>query len=243
MDIKRFYVDIVDINNGNITIKGDEFNHLTRVLRYKVGFKLIACNNHDGFDYLSTIVKINRDNAECKVNDIIKNECLTSTAVTLYQALPKGDKIDLIVQKSIELGTSEIVVFESDNIAETKFNLDRLNRINIEACKQCGRSRVASIRGLLSFSDMINELQRFDKIIVCYEHEKLNTFRRELLVKDIKNLAIIVGSEGGFSMDEITKITSAGGKSVTLGKRILRCETASIVSVGIAMYELGEMER
>ena len=243
MDIKRFYVNSDDISNDIITISGDEFNHLTRVLRYKVGYALIACNNVDGLDYVAEVAEINKDNAVCKITEIVQNECKTKTSVTLYQALPKGDKVDLIVQKSIELGVGDVVIFDSLNVAERKFNLDRLNRINIEACKQCGRSRIANIRGLLDFCDMIDELSQYDKVIVCYEKEKVNTFANELSCSDISKLAIIIGSEGGFDKDEITDIVEAGGRSVTLGSRILRCETASIVSVGIAMYELGEMER
>ena len=243
MDIKRFYVDSEDISDGIITITGDEFNHLTRVLRYKVGYSLIACNNVDGLDYVATIKAINKDSATCKIDEIISNECKTNTAVTLYQALPKGDKIDLIVQKSIELGAGEIVVFNSENVAEKKHNIDRLNRINIEACKQCGRSRIATIRGVIEFDELISELNRYDKVIVCYEKEKINTFKNELSSRNIGSLAIIIGSEGGFSADEVLQIISSGGKSVTLGSRILRCETASIVTVGIAMYELGEMEK
>lgn len=243
MDIKRFYVSPELFDGDMIRIEGGEFNHLTRVLRHKVGYKIIVCNDADGIDYYAEITEINRDFVIAKVYDKQDNECKTNVEVTLYQALPKGDKIDLITQKAVELGVGNIVVFDSEYVSENKFNLDRLDKINVEACKQCGRSRVAKIRGKLAFDEMITELSRYDKVIVCYENEQINTFRSQLEGAKINNLALIIGSEGGFAEKEIEQIKSAGGVSVTLGSRILRAETASIVSIGLAMYELGEMVR
>ena len=161
----------------------------------------------------------------------------------MFQALPKGDKADLIVQKAVELGVQNIVFFNSDYVSEKKFNIDRLHKINVEACKQCGRSRLSKIYGLYTFDQMLQKLQGFDKVLVCYENEKINDIKNELKYFNGDNLAIIIGSEGGFSEREIDKCQSNGAVSVTLGNRIMRCETASIVVCGIAMYELGEMSR
>lgn len=243
MDIKRFYVSTDDICDNIVTICGDEFWHLTKVLRYKVGYQIIVCNNQDGKDYLCEIELIEKDYAQAVIIDIFDNECKTIHNISLFQALPKGDKIDLICQKAVELGVQNIFVFKSKFISEKKFNLERLHKINVEACKQCGRSRTSSVFGLLEFDEMLRLLAGFDKVIVCYENEKVNCFKNELHGDCGNNIAIIIGSEGGFSEDEIAILKENGAKSVTLGNRIMRCETASIVACGIVMYELGEMCR
>lgn len=243
MEIRRFYVNSDDITDNVVTICGDEFWHLTKVLRYKVGYQIIVCNDSDGKDYLCTIDLIEKDYAQATVCKIINNECKTKVGITLFQALPKGDKADLIVQKAVELGVQNIVFFNSDYVSEKKFNIDRLHKINVEACKQCGRSRLSKIYGLLTFDEMLQKLNNFDKVLVCYENEKLNGIKNELKSFNGDNLAIIIGSEGGFSEQEIDKCKLNSAVSVTLGNRIMRCETASIVVCGIVMYELGEMSR
>ncbi len=243
MEIRRFYVSQDDIIDNIVTICGDEFWHLTKVLRYKVGYKIIVCNNVDGKDYYCTIKRIEKDYCEAVIEDIKDNECKTKTEIILFQALPKGDKADLIVQKAVELGVSNIYLFESDFVAEKKFNLDRLNKINLEACKQCGRSRISNIFGLLSFEQMTELLGKFDKVLLCYENEKVNNIKSELTAFNGESIAIIIGSEGGFSEEEVAICKDKGASIVTLGSRIMRCETASIVVCGVVLYELGEMSR
>lgn len=243
MDIKRFYVSTDDITDNVVTICGDEFWHITKVLRYKVGYKIIVCNNVDGKDYICTIKLIDKDYAQAIIEEVLDNECKTNVEVTLFQALPKGDKSDLIVQKAVELGVQNIVFFNSAYVAEKKFNIDRLYKINIEACKQCGRSRVPNIIGLLTFEEMLEKLSSFDKVILCYENEKNNDLKTELLRFSGQNIAVIIGSEGGFCEEEVQKCREHGASVVTLGSRIMRCETASIVVCGVILYELGEMSR
>lgn len=243
MDIRRFYIAQEDICGNQVTISGDEFWHLTKVLRYKLGYSLIVCNNIDGNDYLCELTEISKDFARAEVKEIVPNECKTKAKITLYQALPKGDKADFITQKAVELGVSDIVFFNSDYVSEKKFNIERLNKINVEACKQCGRSRISNIKGLLSFDQMLCELDLFDKVILCYENEKINSIKSQLRGEKFENIALIVGSEGGFSEQEVEKAKQKGAEAVTLGSRILRCETASIVVCGVVLYELGEMDR
>lgn len=243
MDIRRFYVNTDDIIDNIVTISGDEFWHLTKVLRYKVGYKIIVCNNMDGKDYICKIQLVDKDYAQAVIEEIVDNECKTNVEVTLFQALPKGDKSDLIVQKAVELGVQNITFFNSSFVAEKKFNIDRLYKINIEACKQCGRSRVSNIIGLLTFEEMLEMLKNFDKVILCYENEKQNNLKSELQHFSGQNIAVIVGSEGGFCEDEVQKCREYGANVVTLGSRIMRCETASIVVCGVILYELGEMSR
>ncbi|MDE7337511.1 MAG: 16S rRNA (uracil(1498)-N(3))-methyltransferase, partial [Clostridia bacterium] len=147
MEIKRFFAEKEDYDGNNIKIYGEEFAHMTKVLRHKVGYKIIV-NLDDGKDYECTLTEIKPDCAVAKVDSIKENECKTKAEVTLFQALPKGDKFDFIVQKCVELGVEKIVPFLSRYTNESKFNIVRSRKIAIEACKQCGRSRKAEVAEL-----------------------------------------------------------------------------------------------
>lgn len=241
MEIRRFYVDKDDIRDGFVTVKGDEYIHITKILRHKVGYKIIVNNNSDGLDYYAVITDIGKDSATAEIKDIIVNDTVSNVSVTLMQALPKGDKSDFIAQKATELGVNKIVFFISEFTAEKKINIDRIKRITVEACKQCGRAFVPEVE----FSNTIGELsiEQYDTVIFMNEHEREMSFSDVSLnnVKE-KKVALIVGAEGGFSNREVNEICDKGAISVSLGKRILRAETASVAAMSIAMYKLGEMD-
>lgn len=240
MEIKRFFADKRDYVNGEIVISGEEFNHLSKVLRYKTGYKVIV-NLDDDKDYTGTIVSMDRDCAVVKVEKVEDNVCTTRAEVTLFQALPKGDKLDFIVQKCVELGVKEIVPFKSAYTNETKFNLARQNRIALEACKQCGRSVRMSVGDLTDFQGVLGMLDGFDTVILPYEHATKGSMSEVEGIAAGKRIALIVGSEGGFAPDEVKDAQGKGAQVVSLGKRILRCETAAVIATGLVMYELGEL--
>lgn len=244
MEIKRFYLSPNDFVSNTVYIKDGEFEHMTKVLRHKVGFKIIVCNNFDDFDYYATITAIEKNMAIAEIYNKVYNYSQTDFKITLYQALPKGDKLDLITQKAVELGVYEVTPFTSEYVNEEKFNIDRLEKINIEACKQCGRAKTANIGQLIPFSEMIERAKLADVAIMAYEKEEV------ISLKDIackyrgkKDIALIIGSEGGFCEKEAQKALEAGIELVSLGKRIMRCETASIICCGILMYEMGAMNK
>lgn len=156
--------------------------------------------------------------------------------------MPKGDKLDLIIQKSVELGVDKIVPFLSQYTNETKYNQSRQERIALEACKQCGRGIKAQVGDLIDFDRLIEELKEYDTIILPYEHATVGSMGDIKGLEQGKKIALIIGSEGGFAPHEVEAIENIGGQVLSLGKRILRCETASIISVGLVMYELGELK-
>lgn len=241
MEIRRFYVDKGDIRDGFVTVKGDEYIHMTKILRHKVGYKIIVNNNLDGFDYYAVISDIGKESARAEIIDTVINDTVSNVDVTLLQALPKGDKSDFIAQKATELGVKKIVFFLSEFTAEKKINIDRIKRITLEACKQCGRAFVPEVE----FVNTIGELpiEQYDKVIFMNEHERKMSFSDVSFSNDKeKKVALIVGSEGGFSNREVNEICDKCAVSVSLGKRILRAETASVASMSIVMYKLGEMD-
>lgn len=240
MEIRRFYVDTGDISDGIITVKGDEFVHMTKILRHKVGYKIVVNNNFDGYDYYAVITDIGKDSARAEIVEKVINDTDTSVDITLMQALPKGDKSDFIAQKATELGIKKIIFFISEFTAEKKLNLDRIRRITLEACKQCGRAFVPSVETVYAINELL--IGEYDKVILMNEHERKISLSDIAIEKDTAKVALIVGSEGGFSTEEVNEFIVRGAISVSLGKRILRAETASIAAMSIVMYKLGEMD-
>lgn len=241
MEIRRFYVDKGDIRDGFVTVKGDEYIHMTKILRHKVGYKIIVNNNLDGFDYYAVISDIGKESARAEIVDTVINDTVSNVDVTLLQALPKGDKSDFIAQKATELGVKKIVFFLSEFTAEKKINIDRIKRITLEACKQCGRAFVPEVEFVNTIAELL--IERYDKVIFMNEHERKMSFSDLSFSNDKeKKVALIVGSEGGFSNREVNEICDKCAVSVSLGKRILRAETASVASMSIVMYKLGEMD-
>lgn len=241
MEIRRFFINANDIVDGIANITNEEVGHITKVLRYKAGYKVILCVNSD-IDYSATIIEIGATFVRAKIDGELASVSEVSKRVVLYQALLKNSKLDLVVQKATELGVREVIPFVSHNSSWDKVNIDRLSKVAREASKQCHRSRLVNVCNTRSFDEVIESLQEFELIIVPYENECDNTLQdiAELL-KLAKSIAILVGSEGGYTASEVDQIKAIGGHSITLGKRILRAETASIVSVALCMYEAGEM--
>lgn len=238
MEIRRFFVDGSDIANGKITLGGDEFLHMTKVLRYKVGYKAIVCAN-DGIERLCSIERIDKDFAvlsidEERVQD--KKNC----HITLFAGLLKNNKLDFAIQKAVELGVDEVYPFVSDNCAETKFSCNRANKIALESAKQCGSAYLTKVGELTTLKQILDNLQVFDRVLFAYEDERKNR------IKDCsdgaKHVALIVGPEGGFTPQETQYASQQGASIVTLGKRILRAETASIVACTLLLDSLGELD-
>ncbi len=231
--MKKFFAKKV---NNSFIIEGDELAHFN-VLRCSLG-EQILCLGSGEEDYLCEIVNITKKQAEAKLVTIEKNTKNPKKEITVYQGLLKGEKADLVVQKLTELGISNLVMFESNfTIAKANVNkIDRLNKISQEACKQCGRNLPLNIHNPIKFGELINELKNYD--LVLFANEK-NVLRAESEIISANKIAIIVGSEGGFSDNEIEQIYGTGAKNFGLGERILRAETASIAIASIVGYLAG----
>ncbi len=229
--MKRFYVDNIISSK---TIVGEEFNHLKKVLRCEVGEKII-CICGDGNEYICEITRITAELAEIKILEVKKCNHDSSIELTVFMGLPKGEKFEFLIQKLSELGVSNLIPFESSyTIAKPKDKkLERYKKIALEACKQCGRSKPMQVEECISFKNLLNKIKEFDICYFAYENADNGNFND---VKDKTNVAIIVGAEGGFSEEEANKLIQNGAKIVTLGKRILRCETAPLYAVSVINY-------
>ncbi|GHU53160.1 ribosomal RNA small subunit methyltransferase E [Clostridia bacterium] len=226
-------------NNISEPISGEDALHIKNSLRMKVGDSLrVNCN---GYDYDCKIAKI--DN--CVYLDIIdKNVCYSepSINITLWQAMPKGDKFEFIVQKAVELGVTKIVPVETKftNVNSSNFNkkIDRYNKISKESAKQCNRGLIPLIETVEKFEKVLQRVK--NNAIILYE-EEFDSKNFQDLTFDAADCNIIIGSEGGFAREEILLAKDYGIPPVWLGKRILRCETASLVALSVIMYKSGNL--
>lgn len=242
---KRFIVnekDIEIIDDKTLKIHGDDVKHI-QVLRHKIGDKITINNN------LCEINKIMKESIELEIIDEAKKVGEPSISLTIYQAYLKSDKMDFVVQKQVELGIKKIVPFLSQNVVvklDEKDRLkkqERLQKIADEACKQCGRTDTVIVEQAIEFVQMLEGIDKHEVVIFAYEKEisDLKSAMKKIKENKIKNIAIIVGAEGGFSEKEAEKIIERENvQSVSLGERILRAETASIYLSSIIKYEMND---
>ena len=229
----RFFVTKDNISESTITIRDADAYHIARSLRMAVLDPVTVCDEC-GNEYLCTLTRIRDDECIAEIKEVRPGATESPVNITLYMAYPKGDKLETVVQKSVELGASYIVPFESSRCikrpTEDKLGkiTDRLSRIAEEAAKQCGRSRLPRVERMIKFKDLLARIKDYDLTLFCYEGEGTESLKSVLegYGRGDGNIAVIIGSEGGFSKEEAAAITDSGAKCVSLGPRILRCETA-----------------
>lgn len=240
--MQKFFVD--NINGKTHTIYGDDAIHISKSLRSKVGDIITLCDNN-GVDHECQIKSISKNSVEVNVINSVLCNNEPSVFVTLYQALPKADKMDLIVKKCVELGICEIVPvitkrcipsFDNKSFEKKK---QRLQKISTEAAKQSKRGKIPKILDLISLDDAIKEIKSFDASLLLYEGGGDSI--KNLISKNVNKIAIFVGPEGGFEDFEVKNIINSGAKLTSLGPRILRTETAPIAALSIIMFHTGNM--
>ena len=242
----RFFIKTEQIRDNEIIIIGEDVKHIKNVLRKQTGDSLEICNQQTGITYKCQISDLQEDKILTNIIDKIDSE-ENKIKVDIYQGLPKADKMELIIQKSIELGVNAIIpvemkrcVVKLDLKSENK-KIERWQKIAESAAKQSGRNFVPEIRNILKIEDIAKLTNIYDSIIVCYENEKENYIKNELLkLKNKENvkIAVVIGPEGGLEETEVEFLKQSGASVVTLGNRILRTETVALNLLSIIMYEL-----
>ncbi len=241
----RFFIDEYQVNGNNIVLDEENSNHLAKVLRSKIGDLVTVCDKKET-DYNCKISEISKKEVTLEIIEKVKNETEPNYKITLFQSLPKQSKMELIIEKCVEIGVSEITPIETKFCVAKKNDkseqkISRWQKISETAAKQCNRGIIPKINEVIDIKDLKNEVEKFDLFIVAYEKEKELTIKnllKEVKKDEVKNIGIIIGSEGGFDVDEIEMLKSLGIKSVSLTDRILRTETASFFLSTILLYEL-----
>lgn len=248
----KFFIKTENLKeNEEIWITGSDVNHIKNVLRKKIDDKINICNSDTQKNYECVIKDIEENKIVCKILDEVKSLAESNLNITIFQGLPKADKMELIIQKTTELGVKTIVpVITKRTVIKLKDKdkqnkVDRWRKIAEVAAKQSGRDIIPTIENIINIADI--KFDDFDKIFVLYENEEKISIKEEIekLKNDNKeelNIGIVIGPEGGFAESEIEQLRLNQNISVvTLGKRILRTETVALVVSGILMYELGDL--
>lgn len=249
---RRFIVDNSDIkyfskDENIMEIKGKEVKHI-QVLRYDVS-DIIIVN-----EYVCKIVKMHSNYIELQIISNAKKQGEPFINLSLFVALLKGDKMDLVIQKAVELGVKTIVPFISKNTIvrlDEKSKIKKKNKYQIianEACKQCGRTDLVRVEDIItSNNELLDRLSEYDVNIFAYENENKKSSLHETMEyvnkRKYRNISMVIGPEGGFLIDEAKDIKSLENtKCISLGTRILRAETAAINLISIIMYELDNFD-
>lgn len=244
-EMSRFFVDAGDVGEKSIFIRSKEdIKHIRKVLRLKED-DIIEVSDSSQWEYRAKILFLDEDQIEAEILDKQKFAREPELAITLFQGIPKQSKMEVIVQKSVELGVSSIVpVFTERTVVVDKGNFgkktERWQKISAEAVKQCRRGIIPEIGGAVKFAQMEEQLKDFDLVLFPYENETGRTIKDCLrnLKERPKTMALIIGSEGGFSDKEARQLKDLGAECVSLGKTILRTETAGPAALAMIMYEL-----
>ena len=228
-----------------ISITGPDVNHIRNVLRMKPGERIVISNGEDR-DFYCAVRELRTDEVVAEVLPEAVEESELPAELTLFQGLPKGDKLELIIQKAVELGAVRIVpaamkrsVAKLDE-KKQRAKLPRWNGIAESAAKQSGRSRIPEVTGVYTWKQLLEAVRELDLLLVPYENARGMQGTKEALslLRPGQRAGIVIGPEGGFEPSEIADLEAAGGRVISLGRRILRTETAGLAALTLCMAEL-----
>ncbi len=242
----RYFCADDNINENIVIVDGGDARHLKTILRAETGEKIAVVT--ESKEYIAEIVEINKDDILCEIVEEIERNNETKVNITLCQGIPKQTKMETIIQQNVELGvknfipliTERTVVKLNDKDRENK-KLERWRKIAKESSKQSKRNVIPTVEDIITVKELVERLKQEDaQIIVPYELEDMKVLK-DVLKEPKANYYIIIGPEGGFDIREVEMLKEIGAHIVTLGKRILRTETAGIVAASVVMYACDEM--
>lgn len=240
----RFFVSPEELNQTTAMLTGENAQH-AKVLRLKAGEQVLLCDG-EGREALCAVTDFGKD--FCNVEILQCRDASTEAAVrvSVYMAFPKSDKLEHVIQKATELGAYEIVTFPSERCISRpdekslKKKLERWQKIALSAAEQSGRGRIPRVVILDSFAQALSRAAEADKALMFYEHEEAVTLHMALSEGSFTSVSLLTGPEGGLEEKEVEQARAAGLQVCTLGRRILRCETAPLCALSAVMYAAGE---
>lgn len=245
--MQRYFVSPEQIDGSKIVLRGDDVHHIKNVMRFRAGDPVILCDGR-GFDYVAEIADLRKESVSCRVIEQRSSIGEPRTSICVAQSLPKGDKLDWVLQKGTELGVTAFFPFTSTRSVvklqpeKAKKRHQRWERIVKEAAEQSHRGRLPSVYPLADWKELLAWIPQYELTLIAYERE--GAALDEILAQPSEaSMLIIVGPEGGFSEDEVQEAKDAGAIPVSLGPRILRTETASLALVACILYAYGDMGR
>ena len=240
----RFFVPQRDLEDGKARLQGGEFRHLQRVLRLREG-DTVTLFDDAGIEHEGVIVSMSPRVATVRITASAASARESPLAVTLYQGVPKGRKMDLVVEKATELGVVTIVPFVSTfgtaSVGAAESKRERWHRIALAAAKQSGRTTVPAIAPTLTFPEVVTAAAAVDCRLLFFEHAGTAPLPPAPEGTPPKTAAVVIGPEGGFSSEETSRALNAGLALCGLGPRILRTETAAIVALALVQARFGDL--
>lgn len=243
--MQKFFVKNNQIENDLIYIKGTDVNHIINVLRLKQNDEIQVCNQDTSENYIVQIKEYNNESVICDILKKVDLKTETPFDIDIYQGLPKADKMELIIQKTTEIGAKKIIPVSMERCVvkltekDAKKKIERWQKIAEVAAKQSKRDIIPEIEDITNIKKICELVKEYDLFIIAYEEEKQHTLKEVLQNnKEAKKIGVLIGPEGGIDLKEIDILKQAGAKIITLGNRILRTETAPIVITGNIVYEL-----
>ena len=241
----HFFVTPDQVDEKNIYIEGSDVNHMRNVLRMKTGGQ-VEVSDGNNLKYLCEIVDYETDKAVLKILERRKADTELSSKLYLFQGLPKSDKMELIVQKAVELGAYKIVPVATKRCVvkldakKAEKKVERWNSIAESAAKQAGRSIIPEVSEVMSYQAALRMVKELDVVLIPYELAEGMEETKAVIkaMKSGQSVGIFIGPEGGFEQEEVEEAVMQGAKPVTLGRRILRTETAGMAMLSILMFEL-----
>ena len=237
----KFFIKNDQLKDDEIVILGEDVKHISNVLRMKIDDIIQVCNTDTTENFNVRLKAFEKDRIVGVIDEKIKSEAESNINLKIFQGIPKSDKMELIIQKTVEVGINKIYPVEMKFcIGKIKDNkkITRWQTISEAAAKQSKRNIIPTIENPISFKEMAEVLKEYDLALVAYENEEKTNIKEVLQQNpDAKKIAIIIGPEGGISKEEVESLVSNGTKEVSLGKRILRTETASISMLSMIMYQ------
>ncbi len=243
--MQHFFVIPEQVGETEIYVTGQDVNHMKNVLRMKIG-EQVEISDGNKKKYLCEVSAYEEEQAVLRILEIREADTELKSRLYLFQGLPKNDKMELIVQKAVELGAYEVIpvsmkrcVVKLDAKKAAK-KVERWNSISESAAKQAGRSIIPKVSDIVSYREALERAEQLDVVLVPYELEEGMAETKKLLhqIQPGQSVGIFIGPEGGFEREEVEQAIEAGAHPVTLGRRILRTETAGFTMLSILMFEL-----
>ncbi len=242
--MNHFFADPSDISGNDIILRGDDHNHIKNVLRLKKDDVISVSDGVSDREYRCHIESFGDGFVHCRLDFIKEAGCELPVRVRLFQCLPKSDKMDHIVQKTVELGVYEIIPVASKRAVvkldekKVEAKVKRWNAISEAAAKQSKRSHIPQVKDVMGFEEAVKAARDSDTALIPYELSSGFSFTRDILegLSDNKDISVFIGPEGGFDEDEVKLAKEAGIIPVSMGKRILRTETAGPVFLAWLVY-------
>ena len=243
--MQHFFVDASQVSDSTIQIEGSDVNHMKNVLRMRIGEEVTVSDGR-GQEYLCEVQNFEEEHVQLKILEVKVSDTELPSKIYLFQGLPKQEKMELIVQKCVELGIYAVVpvsmkrcVVKLDAKKGAK-KVERWNGIAASAAKQSGRGIVPEVMPVMPYREALEMAKKLDVVLVPYECAEGMSGTKKLIqgIKPGQSIGIFIGPEGGFDPEEIEQAKETGGRVVTLGKRILRTETAGLALLSVLMFHL-----